>query len=94
MEGEHEAYREILGLSGLRIISSLIAFIAAQLVDIQFYSLIKRWTGDKFLWLRNNGSTCLSQIVDTILIDVIYLYLGLGMAWRDIVCYYGYLLYL
>lgn len=76
---EEIAFHAVLGLSGLRIFSSLTAYLVAQLVDIQLYALIRRWTGEGFLWLRNNGSTCASQLVDTVLIDLIYLYWGLGM---------------
>lgn len=84
--GTHEqvAFATVLGLSGLRIFSSLTAYLMAQLVDIQLYALIKKWTGSKWLWLRNNGSTCLSQLVDTLLIDIIYLYWGLSMGWNEV----------
>jgi len=76
----HAEFRAVLGLSGLRIFASLAAFISAQIVDIQLYAMIKRWTGERFLWLRNNGSTCASQVVDTVLVDMIYLYWGLGFG--------------
>lgn len=76
---EHQAFETVLGLSGLRIFSSLISYLTSQLVDIQLYAAIKRWTGPKLLWLRNNGSTCTSQIVDTVMIDLIFLWWGLGM---------------
>jgi queuosine precursor transporter len=76
------AFQEVLGLSGLRIFSSLAAYLISQIVDIQLYALIKRWTGMRFLWLRNNASTCLSQIVDTVVIDILFLYWGLGMEMR------------
>lgn len=78
------AFQKILGLSGLRIFSSLIAYIIAQVADIQIYAWIKRWTGSGYLWLRNNGSTCLSQIIDTVLIDLIFLYWGLGMGMNEV----------
>ena len=71
--------REVLGLSGLRIFSSVVAYTIAQIVDIQLYTLIKKWTGTSFLWLRNNGSTCISQMIDTLTIDIIFLYWGLNM---------------
>lgn len=79
-EENQMAFQSVLGLSGLRIFSSLIAYMTSQLVDIRLYSAIKHWTGPKFLWLRNNGSTCLSQIVDTVMIDIIFLWWGLGMT--------------
>lgn len=84
-EGEQAAFRAVLGLSGLRIFSSLTAYVVAQIVDIQLYALIKRWTGPHFLWLRNNGSTCASQIVDTVIVDIIYLYWGLEMGLMEVI---------
>ncbi len=78
------AFQAVMGLSGLRIFTSLIAYLAAQITDIQLYALIKKWTGPRFLWLRNNGSTFISQIVDTVLIDMLYLYWGLGMGMREV----------
>jgi hypothetical protein len=83
-EGDQRAFQAVLGLSGLRIFSSLIAYMTSQLVDIRLYSAIKHWTGPKFLWLRNNGSTCVSQIVDTIMIDLIFLWWGLGMTMTEV----------
>lgn len=84
IEGEQAVFNAVLGLSGLRIFSSLTAYLAAQIVDIQLYALIKKWTGPRFLWLRNNGSTCASQIVDTVIVDIIYLYWGLGMGLMEV----------
>lgn len=72
------AFRMVIGLSGLRIFSSLTAYAIAQLADIQLYALIKKWTGPRFLWLRNNASTCISQMIDTATIDIIFLYWGLN----------------
>lgn len=79
------AFQAVLGLSGLRIFSSLVSYLTSQVVDIQLYAAIKRWTGPKWLWLRNNGSTCASQIVDTILIDLIFLWWGLRMTMAEVV---------
>lgn len=81
---EHKAFQAILGLTGLRVFSSLISYLTSQVVDIQLYAAIKQWTGSKFLWLRNNGSTCVSQIVDTVMIDLIFLWWGLGMTMAEV----------
>lgn len=75
----------VLGLSGLRVFSSLTAYIIAQVADIQIYALIKKWTGESHLWLRNNASTCLSQLIDTILIDILFLYWGLNMGLNEVI---------
>lgn len=82
---DSRAFQMVLGLSGLRIFSSLISYITSQMVDIYLYALIKRWTGPKLLWLRNNGSTCISQMVDTVMIDLIFLWWGLGMTMTEVV---------
>jgi len=82
--GQTEAFSEILGTSSLRIFSSLTAYLISQVVDIQVYAWIKGLTGVRFLWLRNNGSTCISQLIDTVVIDLIFLYWGLGMALGDV----------
>jgi uncharacterized integral membrane protein (TIGR00697 family) len=74
-----KAFQTVLGLTGLRVFSSLFSYLISQMIDIQVYAAIKQWTGPKFLWLRNNGSTCVAQIVDTVTIDLIFLWWGLGM---------------
>lgn len=38
-------------------IASMIAYLAAQFLDIGVFFFIKRATGDRFLWLRATGST-------------------------------------
>jgi uncharacterized integral membrane protein (TIGR00697 family) len=81
---EQKAFQAVLGLSGLRIFSSLISYVTSQIVDIQIYAAIKRWTGPQMLWLRNNASTCISQLVDTVMIDIIFLWWGLGMAMDEV----------
>lgn len=47
------------------ISASMIAYLAAQLCDVYLFHFWKRLTRGKALWLRNNGSTVVSQFVDT-----------------------------
>ncbi len=84
-QAEAEAFNLILGLQGWVITASLTAYIAAQLIDIWLYAKIKYWTEGKHLWLRNNGSTWTSQMVDTLLVNTIYLHFGLEMGFSQIV---------
>lgn len=79
------AFPMVLGLSGLRMFSSLVAYIFSQIADIKLYAWIKSLSGEKWLWLRNNGSTCISQMVDTIIIDMIFLFWGLSMGLKEVV---------
>lgn len=47
------------------VTASMIAYTVAQFVDVQLFHYWKRLTGGRHLWLRNNGSTIVSQLVDT-----------------------------
>lgn len=78
------AFEQVMGLSGMRIFASLLAYFISQIVDVQLYAFIRKWTGQRFLWLSNNGSTLCSQMVDTLIIDTVFLYFGLGMRVVDI----------
>ena len=41
-----------------------------------------RWRHGRHLCLRNNASTMVSQLVDTIIVNSIFLGFGLGLDWR------------
>ena len=61
------------------VIASMIAYLVAQSVDVQLFHFWRRLTKGKHLWLRNNGSTIFSQMIDTVLIlTILYLSGGLG----------------
>ena len=62
-------------------IASMIAYLIAQSVDVRLYHFWKRLTKGKHLWLRNNASTTVSQLVDsTAIITILYLAGNLGDA--------------
>jgi len=46
------------------VFASMIAYVAAQFCDVFLFHFWKRLTKGKHLWLRNNGSTMISQLVD------------------------------
>jgi len=46
------------------VVASMVAYMAAQFCDVFMFHFWKRVTGGKHLWLRNNGSTMVSQLVD------------------------------
>jgi uncharacterized integral membrane protein (TIGR00697 family) len=48
-----------------------VAFLVGQLLDVRVFALLRRRTGGRLLWLRAQGSTVISQLVDTF--AVIYL---------------------
>jgi hypothetical protein len=53
------------------VTASMIAYLAAQMVDVHLFHFWKRLTKGKHLWLRNNGSTLVSQLVDTVAVILV-----------------------
>jgi hypothetical protein len=68
----------------LLVAASMLAYLVAQLCDVRLYHFFWRLTGGKHMWLRNNGSTLLSQLVDTMIVNTIFLRFGLAMEWGPI----------
>ena len=56
------------------MLASVIAFVFSQFHDVWSFHFWKRKTHGKFLWLRNNLSTSVSQLIDTILFMFIAFY--------------------
>ena len=60
-------------------IGSMIAYLIAQTVDVRLFHFWKSLTKGKHLWLRNNASTMVSQLVDsTTILSILYLAGNLG----------------
>ncbi|MDR8391659.1 queuosine precursor transporter [Aliifodinibius sp. S!AR15-10] len=60
-------------------IASIIAYLTAQTVDVRLFHFWKRLTKGKHLWLRNNASTTVSQLVDsTAILSILYIAGNLG----------------
>lgn len=58
-------FTKVFGLSPLGVLASMLAYLAAQYIDITIYHFWKRVTKGRMLWLRNNFSTFSSQFIDT-----------------------------
>lgn len=67
----HEAFATIVNFTPRFIFGSLLAYYISQHFDVWAFHKIKSWTGDKWLWLRNNGSTLSSQVVDTTIYSLV-----------------------
>ena len=61
-------FHKVFNVYGIGAIASIIANYLGQLVDIYFFSYLKLLTDGKYLWLRNNVSTILGQLVDTVVV--------------------------
>ena len=63
--GRLPLFFEIRVLTLGSVTASMIAYLAAQLCDVHLFHFWRNLTGGRHLWLRNNGSTLVSQFVDT-----------------------------
>ena len=68
-------FTKVFGLTGPAFFASMVAYLFAQFVDVRIFHFWKRLTKGKHLWLRNNGSTIASQLIDTSLV-VCILFVG------------------
>ena len=72
---DDETYNSVFQNAWRIIAASMIAYLFAQFVDVRIFHFWKKLTNGKHLWLRNNGSTVASQLIDTTLV-VCILFLG------------------
>jgi len=63
--------------------ASMIAYLAAQFIDVQIFHFLKKKTNGKMLWLRNNVSTLVSQLVDTSAVILITYYYANGLPLNE-----------
>lgn len=63
--GNLPVFFEVRRLAFGAVTASMIAYLVAQFVDVQVFHFWKWLTKGKHLWIRNNGSTLISQLVDT-----------------------------
>lgn len=83
-EATQNAFHATFSAPGTLLFASMTAYLVAQLIDVRLYHFFWRVTGGRHLWLRNNGSTWMSQMVDTAIVNSIFLRFGLGMEWGAI----------
>jgi len=66
-----EHFKKVFGQSMYIIIGSICAFIVSQLVDSTIFWMLRERTGKNMIWLRSTGSTVISQLVDTFIVQFI-----------------------
>ena len=64
-------FKTVFGQSQWIIFGSIVAFLVSELVDVYVFIFLKKITGNKFIWLRATGSTLISQLVDTFIVQYI-----------------------
>jgi uncharacterized integral membrane protein (TIGR00697 family) len=65
-------FEKIFGGSAQLFVASMMAYLLGQFLDIHVFQFWKALTQSRHLWLRATGSTLLSQIVDTVVINVVF----------------------
>lgn len=60
-----EAFNKVFSLTPRIVIASMVAYLISQTHDVYAFHFWKEKTKGKYLWLRNNASTMVSQAIDT-----------------------------
>ena len=76
----HDAFVTIANFAPLMVFGSLTAYLISQRFDVWAFHKIKSMTGERWLWLRNNGSTLASQMLDTAIFSLIIWAHEVGIA--------------
>jgi uncharacterized integral membrane protein (TIGR00697 family) len=69
-----EGFDAVFGIGSRVFLASITAFLFSQIVDIYTFSWVKRRTGHRFLWIRNNFSTMIGGGVDVVIFSSIAFY--------------------
>lgn len=81
VSGGLNLFEGVYGFMVGNTIASMIAYLTAQTIDVHLFHFWKKLTRGKHLWLRNNASTMVSQLVDsTAILTILYLSGNLGDA--------------
>ena len=74
-------FQKVFGLQGMAVFASMVAYLSAQFIDVRIFHFWKALTKGKHLWLRNNGSTIVSQLVDTSAVLILLCFSG-AIEWE------------
>lgn len=88
---QQEIFSSFFSSTTRAVFASMLAYLVAQFIDVQLFHFWKRVTAGKHLWLRNNGSTVGSQLVDTVVVTTVLFWgtsppfmNGAVMGWSEI----------
>ncbi|MEL0083224.1 MAG: queuosine precursor transporter, partial [Gammaproteobacteria bacterium] len=77
-EAMQNAWLASFGVGGWLVTGSMCAYLVAQLTDNWLFHFWRRVTHGRYLWIRNNGSTMFSQLVDTFIVNSFLFYGAFG----------------
>lgn len=78
--GSQSAFASVFAMGYWLLIGSMCAYLVAQLIDVKLFHFFKNLTKGKHLWLRNNGSTMGSQLIDTLIVNSFLFYGAYNMG--------------
>ena len=78
---DDDIFQKVCGLQGMAVFASMVAYLSAQFIDVRIFHFWKKLTKGKHLWLRNNGSTIVSQFVDTTAVLILLCSVG-AIEWE------------
>ncbi|MCK5940876.1 MAG: queuosine precursor transporter [Planctomycetes bacterium] len=82
-----ETYRDVFGQAPKAIAASMTAYLIAQFVDVRLFHFWKALTKGRHLWLRNNASTVVSQLLDSLLVVVVLFYGEMSAAEMTVIIF-------
>jgi uncharacterized integral membrane protein (TIGR00697 family) len=66
-----KTFETVFGQTQWIIMGSVLAFLLAQLLDVYVFWMFRKRTGEKMIWLRATGSTVVSQLIDTFVVQFV-----------------------
>jgi uncharacterized integral membrane protein (TIGR00697 family) len=66
-----EAFASFFATNTRAVTASMLAYLVAQYLDVRLFHWWRKVTRGRHLWLRNNGSTVGSQLVDTVIVTTV-----------------------
>lgn len=79
LENRGVLFHILYGCTRGTVLASMVAYMAAQFCDVFLFHYWKKLTRGRHLWLRNNGSTMISQLVDSVAV----IFITFWAAWQS-----------
>lgn len=65
------SYNNVFAGSQRILVASMIAYLVGQFCDISIFNQLKKMSSNRLLWLRATGSTVVSQLIDTVVVQFV-----------------------
>lgn len=75
-----EKFTTVFAITPRIVFASMAAYLCSSLLDARLFTIIRAFTGPRMFWLRKNGSTIVSQFVDSAMF--VLLAFGLAIPWE------------